>query len=68
MNYFLDHIAFYAYYRKKKSICSRYRNLRKNKVLGYLEKGHYKRSLQHLRNAAIELELEYFDILYLRLR
>ncbi|MEC7262831.1 MAG: hypothetical protein VXW38_03760 [Bacteroidota bacterium] len=68
MNYLLDHIALYSYYKKRKYICNRYRNLRKNKILGYLEKGHYKQSLIQLRNAAIELELEYFDILYLRLR
>lgn len=61
-----DHITIYSYYRKRKSICEKYRDLRKKLISGCLDRAHYLRSLRKLHHDAIELELDYFDILYLR--
>lgn len=60
------YIDFLMYCKKRRSFCKGYHRLKKllyNGEIGYAD---YVRSLRKIHKAAIELELDYFDILYMR--
>lgn len=57
---------FLVYCKKRRSFCKGYHRLKKlwyNGDIGYSD---YVRSLGQIHKAAIELELDYFDILHMR--
>ncbi len=62
-----NYIDLLKYYKKRKSFCKGYQRLKKDRGRGYINQHDYVRSLRKIHRAAIELELEYFDILYMRL-
>ncbi|MEZ4808918.1 MAG: hypothetical protein R2819_01045 [Allomuricauda sp.] len=62
-----DYINFWIYCNKRKSFCKGYHRLKKDRFRGYIDQNSYVRSLRKIHRAAIELDLDYFDILHLRL-
>ncbi|WP_431121906.1 hypothetical protein [Flagellimonas flava] len=60
------YIDFLVYCKKRKSFCKGYHRLKKLWYDGKIGYNEYVRSLGKIQRSAIELELDYFDILYMR--
>lgn len=60
---YLDYIA---YCNKRKHFCKDYRNAKIRLFKGDLHLEDYFKILHNIKRAAIELELEYFDVLHMR--
>ncbi|WP_420322960.1 hypothetical protein [Flagellimonas sp.] len=61
-----NYINFLIYCKKRKSFCKGYHQLKKALYDGHIGYNDYVRSLKKIHRDAIELELRYFDILYMR--
>ncbi|SNZ00524.1 hypothetical protein SAMN06265377_2348 [Flagellimonas pacifica] len=61
-----NYIDFLKYCKKRRSFCKGYQRLKKDRSRGDINQFDYVKSLRKIHRAAIELELEYFDILYMR--
>ncbi len=61
-----DYINFLIYCKKRKSFCKGYHQSKKAWLNGQIGYNDYVRALRKIHNAALELELRYFDILYMR--
>ncbi|WP_222984515.1 hypothetical protein [Flagellimonas meishanensis] len=62
-----NYIKFFMYCSKRRAFCKGYHRLKKDKFRGYIDQHNYVRSLRSIHRAALELELDYFDILHMRL-
>lgn len=63
----LDYIKFFIYCEKRRVFCKGYRRLKATRMKGHINQKDYVKSLREIYNDVIELELDYFDIRYLRL-
>ncbi|PWL38469.1 hypothetical protein DKG77_09395 [Flagellimonas aquimarina] len=63
----LNYIEFLRYCKKKKSFCKGYHRLKRDRFKGVIDQYNYLKSLRKIQRSAIELELDYFDILHMRL-
>ncbi|NAY90565.1 hypothetical protein GTQ34_01425 [Muricauda sp. JGD-17] len=61
------YIKFFIYCNKRRSFCKGYQRLKKEKFLGYIDQHNYIKSLRKIHRSALELELDYFDILHMRM-
>ncbi|SHG22548.1 hypothetical protein [Flagellimonas flava] len=61
-----QYIDFLVYCKKRRSFCKGYHRLKKLWYNGEIAYSDYVQSLRKIRRAAIELELDYFDILHMR--
>jgi hypothetical protein len=60
------YIDFIAYCNKRKTFCKDYQKAKAKLFKGDLHIDDYFRKLRSIQKSAIELELEYFDILHMR--
>ncbi|WP_136468114.1 hypothetical protein [Flagellimonas onchidii] len=63
-----NYIDLLKYYKKRKSFCKGYERLKRDRLKGYITQHDYVKSLRKIHSAAIELELDYFDVLYMRMK
>ena len=61
------YIDFIAYCNKRKTFSRDYKNAKAKLFKGDLHIDDYFRKLHNIQQAAIELELEYFDVLHMRM-
>lgn len=61
------YIDFIAYCHKRKNFSRDYQNAKAKLFNGDLHIDDYFRKLHNIKQAAIELELEYFDVLHMRI-
>ena len=61
------YIDFIAYCNKRKTFSRDYQNAKAKLFKGDLHIDDYFRKLRNIQQAAIELELEYFDVLHMRM-
>ncbi|MEM9649204.1 MAG: hypothetical protein AAF969_12045 [Bacteroidota bacterium] len=61
-----QYIDFLVYCNKRRSFCRGYHRLKKLWYNGEIGHSDYVQSLRKIRREAIELELDYFDILHMR--
>ncbi|MEM8927204.1 MAG: hypothetical protein AAGC45_03290 [Bacteroidota bacterium] len=61
------YIDFIAYCNKRKNFSKDYQNAKAKLFKGDLHIDDYLRKLHHIQQAAIELELKYFDVLHMRM-
>ncbi len=62
-----NYIEFLRYCKKRRSFCRGYHRLKRDKFRGAIDQYNYVKSLRKIHKSAIELELDYFDILHMRL-
>ncbi|RDY61187.1 hypothetical protein [Flagellimonas nanhaiensis] len=62
-----NYYNFLVYCNKRKTFCKGYQRLKKDRFRGYIDQHSYVKSLRQIHRAALELELDYFDILHMRL-
>ncbi len=60
------YLDFIAYCNKRKSFSKDYQNAKARLFNGDLHIDDYFKSLRRIQKAAIELELQYFDVLHMR--
>lgn len=61
------YLDFLSYCRQRRLFSRNYQNLRLMKQSGEIAQNEYVQALRKLHNRVIELELQYFDILHMRL-
>lgn len=61
------YIEFIRYCKKRKSFCKGYHRLKRDRFRGTIDQYSYIKSLRKIHTSVIELELDYFDILHMRL-
>lgn len=61
------YLDFLSYCRQRRLFSRNYQNLRLMKQSGEIAQNEYVKALRKLHNRVIELELQYFDILHMRL-
>ena len=61
------YLEFLAYCKQRRLYSKSYQNLREMKQMGEISYHEYVNSLRKLRDNVIELEIQYFDILHMRL-
>ncbi len=60
------YLDFIAYCSKRKTFSKDYQNAKEKLFQGDLHIDEYFRKLRNIQKAAIELELQYFDVLHMR--
>lgn len=61
------YLGFLSYCKQRKLFCKAYQRLKDKKALGEITQQDYFKQLKTLHHSVIELEIEYFDILHMRL-
>lgn len=61
------YLDFFSYCKQRRLFSKDYKHLRHLKRLGAVGEKEYVNSLRMLHNSVIELEIQYFDILHMRL-
>ncbi len=61
------YLDFFSYCKQRRLFCKSYQVLKDRRVLGEITQADYFKQLKELHYHVIELEIEYFDILHMRL-
>lgn len=61
------YLDFLSYCKQRRLFSRSYQHLRQLKQHGEMSQNEYTKSLHTLRNSVIELEIQYFDVLHMRL-
>ncbi len=61
------YLDFLTYCNQRRLFSKNYKQLRNRKLIGEIGQNDYIKSLRKLHNSVIELEIQYFDILHMRL-
>ncbi len=61
------YLSFITYCNKRKQFCQEYQQAKHHFFNGEIDPKEYFKRLKGIQQAAIELELRYFDILHMRL-
>ncbi|MEM1338974.1 MAG: hypothetical protein AAF634_02060 [Bacteroidota bacterium] len=61
------YIDFFVYCNKRKAFCKSYNRLKKLRYKGAIEPNDYVKKLKSIHHSALELEIQYFHVLPMRL-